>query len=90
VVRKGVTDTGRKLYTDSTPIEDKMKIIMEHLLETQVPFSKSQMSRLYYAAKGLPDPKGNVYDIENELPGLLGWRLIEIDPIKGLGLNYKI
>ena len=87
VVRDGVTDTGRKLYTDSTPIEDKMKIIMEHLLETQVPFSKSQMSRLYYAAKGLPDPKGNVYDLENELPGLLGWRLIEIDPVKGLGFK---
>jgi hypothetical protein len=87
VVRKGVTDTGRKLYTDSTPIEDKMRIIMEHLLETQVPFSKSQMSRLYYAAKGIPDPKGNVYDIENELPGLLGWRLIEIDPVKGLGFK---
>jgi len=53
-------------------IEDKMRIIMEHLLETQVPFSKSQMSRLYYAAKGIPDPKGNVYDIEKELPGIIG------------------
>src|SRR5210317_731704 len=87
VVRGGVTDSGKKVYTDSTPIEDKMKIIMEHLLETQVPFSKSQMSRLYYAAKGIPDPKGNVYDLENELPGLLGWRLIEIDPVKGLGFK---
>jgi len=88
VVRGGVTKEGKKLYTEEgTPIEDKMRIIMEHLLETQVPFSKSQMSRLYYAAKGLPDPSGNVYDIEKELPGLLGWRLIEIDPIKGLGFK---
>jgi hypothetical protein len=61
---------------------------MEHLLETQVPFSKSQLSRIYYAAKGLPDPKGNIYDLENELPGLLGWRLIKINPVKGL--NFKI
>ena len=88
VVRGGVTKEGKKLYTEEgTPIEDKMRIIMEHLLETQVPFSKSQMSRLYYAAKGIPDPSGNVYDIEKELPGLLGWRLIEIDPIKGLGFK---
>jgi hypothetical protein len=88
VMRDGETDTGRKLYTEETPIEDKAKIIMEHLLETQVPFSKSQLSRIYYAAKGLPDPKGNIYDLENELPGLLGWRLIKIDPIKGL--EFKI
>ena len=88
IIRDGVTDTGRKLYTDSTPIPDKVKIIMEHLLKTQVPFSKSQLSRIYYASKGLPDPKGNVYDIEKELPGLLGWRLIKIDPIKGL--EFKI
>jgi hypothetical protein len=46
------------------------------------------LSRIYYAAKGLPDPKGNIYDIEKELPGLLGWRLIEINPVKGL--EYKI
>ena len=88
IIRDGVTDTGRKLYTDSTPIPDKVRITMEHLLKTQVPFSKSQLSRIYYASKGLPDPKGNVYDIEKELPGLLGWRLIKIDPIKGL--EFKI
>jgi hypothetical protein len=87
VARGGVTREGKKLYTDNTPIEDQARIIMEHLLETQIPFSKSQMSRLYYAAKGIPDPKGNVYDIEKELPGLLGWRLIEIDPVKGLGFK---
>ncbi len=88
VARGGVTDTGKKLYTKETPVPDKARIIMEHLLETQVPFSKSQLSRIYYAARGLPDPKGEIYDLEKELPGLLGWRLIKIDPIKGL--NFKI
>ena len=87
VIRGGVTDTGKKLYTDATPVPDKMRIIMEHLLETQIPFSKSQLSRIYYAAKGLPDPKGNIFDLEKELPGLLGWRLIEINPVKGLGFK---
>jgi hypothetical protein len=61
---------------------------MEHIIETQIPFSKAQLSRIYYAAKGIPDPKGNVYEIEKELPGLLGWRLIKIDPVKGL--DFKI
>jgi hypothetical protein len=86
--RNGVTDTGKELYTKSTPWPDRTRIILEHLLKTQVPFSKSQLSRIYYAAKGLPDPKGNTYDLENELPGLLGWRLQEIDPVKGL--TFKI
>jgi hypothetical protein len=88
IVREGVTREGKKLYTDQTPVPDKVKIAIEHIVETQVPFSKAQLSRIYYAAKGIPDPKGNVYEIEKELPGLLGWRLNKIDPVKGL--DFKI
>jgi len=88
IVREGVTREGKKLYTDQTPIPDKVRIALEHIVETQMPLSKSQLSRIYYAAKGIPDPKGNVYEIEKELPGLLGWRLIKIDPVKGL--DFKI
>jgi len=88
-IRDGETDTGKKLYTDSTPFPDKVRLIMEHLVETQIPFSKSQMTRLFYALRELPVPDtGEEYDIEKELPGLLGWRLIKIDPVKGL--NFKI
>jgi len=87
ISRNGVTKEGKKLYTDSTPVPDKVRIALEHIIDTQIPFSKSQLSRIYYAAQGLPDPKGNIYDIEKELPGLLGWRLIKIDPVKGLGFK---
>jgi hypothetical protein len=87
-MRGGVTREGKKLYTEQTPIPDKVRIAMEHITETQIPFSKNQLSRIYYAAKGIPDPKGNVYEIEKELPGLLGWRLNKIDPVKGL--DFKI
>jgi len=77
------------LYTDQTPIEDKIKIITKHIIDTQIPLSKSQLTRLYYAYTGLPAAKsGQTYDIEKELPGLLGWRLIKIDPIRGL--DFKI
>jgi hypothetical protein len=92
IIRKGVTKTGSKLYTEATPIDDKVRIAMKHILNTQIPLSKSQLSRIYYAAKGLPDPKGVEYDLEKELPGLLGWRLQKIDPIRGLGFritNYN-
>ena len=89
IIRDGVTDTGRKLYTDATPIDDKVRIAMKHILNTQIPLSKSQISRIYYAAKGIPDPKGGQeYDLRKELPGLMGWRQIKIDPIRGL--NFRI
>ena len=70
IIRDGVTDTGRKLYTDATPIDDQVRIAMKHILNTQIPLSKSQLSRIYYAAKGIPDPRGQEYDLEKELPGL--------------------
>ena len=88
VMRGGETREGRKLYTEGTPFPDQVRIAAKHILKTQIPFSQSQISRIFYATKGLPDPKGNVYNLENEIPGLFGWRLIEIDPIKGL--SFKI
>ena len=88
VMRGGETREGRKLYTEGTPLYDQVMIASKHILKTQIPFSQSQMSRIYYATKGLPDPKGNTFDIENELPGIFGWRLIEIDPVKSL--SFKI
>jgi hypothetical protein len=52
IIRGGITDTGKKLYTDATPIDDQVRIAMKHILNTQIPLSKSQLSRIYYAAKG--------------------------------------
>jgi len=88
-VREGQTREGKRLYTEQTPIEDKIKIITKHILDTQIPLSKSQLTRLYYAYTGLPAAKsGQTYELEKELPGLLGWRLIKIDPLRGL--DFKI
>jgi len=88
LMREGETREGRKLYTEGTPFPDQVRIATKHILKTQIPFSQSQLSRIYYATKGLPDKKGNTFDIENELPGIFGWRLIEINPLKGL--SFKI
>ncbi len=87
IVRGGVTDTGRKLWTEQTPWYDQVRIAGEHVLKTQVPFSQSQMARIWYASQGLPDPRGNLYQLEKELQGLYGWRQIKIDPVKSLGFK---
>jgi hypothetical protein len=38
IIRGGVTREGKKLYTESTPIEDKARIALEHIINTQIPF----------------------------------------------------
>jgi len=88
IVRGGVTDTGRKLWTDQTPWYDQVRIAGEHVLKTQVPFSQSQMARIWYASQQEPDKRGNLYELEKELQGLYGWRQIKIDPVKSL--SFKI
>jgi hypothetical protein len=88
LLRGGVTREGTKLYTDATPLVDRINIISRHILKTQMPFSQSQVSRIYYSMRGLPTPTGTTNELANELPGLLGWRLIEINPVRGL--NFKI
>ena len=88
IVRGGVTDTGRKLWTDQTPWYDQVKIAGEHVLKTQIPFSQSQMARIWYASQQTPDERGNLYELEKELQGLYGWRQIKIDPVKSL--SFKI
>ena len=88
ITRGGITDTGRKLWTDQTPWDDQVRIALKHVTKTQIPFSQSQLARIWYASKGIPDPKGNLYDLEKELQGLYGWRQIKIDPVKGL--SFKI
>ena len=88
LVREGVTREGKKLYTDSTPVADKIQIAIKHITKTQIPFSKAQFERLYYAARDLPDPRTGIrYEVEKELPGLIGWRLREIDPIRSIGFK---
>ena len=88
IVRGGVTDTGKKLWTDQTPWYDQVRIAGEHVLKTQLPFSQSQMLRIWNASQETPDKRGNLYELEKELQGLYGWRQIKIDPVKSL--SFKI
>ena len=46
------------------------------------------MERLRLAGFDLPGPRGEKYELKDELAGLYGMRPIKVDPIKSL--NYKI
>jgi len=87
IARGGVTREGKKLYTEQTPDGDKAKIIIEHLSEALMPFSKNQVVRLYRSALDKADERGNRFELPDELAGFAGFRAVPIDPIKSMGFE---
>ena len=88
LARGGVTREGRRLYTDQTPEGDKAEIIIKHLSEALMPFSKNQVVRLYQSALDKADKRGEKFELPDELLGFAGFRAVPIDPLKALG--YEI
>ena len=85
-VRNGRTDDGRLLYTDQTPVGDKLAIQFLHLGEALAP-SYKQFQRIGQAAFGTPTKRGDELDIGPELAGFMGLRPIKIDPLKSWDLK---
>jgi len=92
--RGGVDANGRRIYdlqVDS--IGDAMSKSISHLVETQIPLNWNQMKRLGLSilpkdSVGRFDPRGNEFELGNELSGIAGMRKVKIDPNKGI--TYKI
>ena len=85
-VRNGRTDDGRLLYTDQTPVGDKLAIQFLHLGEALAP-SYRQFQRLGQAAFGVPTKRGDELNIGPELAGFMGLRPIKIDPLQSMGFK---
>ena len=86
-IRGGRTSEGRPLYTEQTPLGDKLAIQFMHLGNALAP-SYKQFQRIGQASFGIPDKRGEVLDIGPELAGLMGFRPIKIDPLDAM--NFKI
>ena len=89
IARGGVTREGGRLYTEQTPEGDKMKIIIDHLSEAMMPFSKQQLVRLYQAALDKADKRGQTFELPDELGGLAGFRAIKVDPLRNMGFEIS-
>tara|TARA_E500000331_G_scaffold236656_1_gene226959 strand:- start:9052 stop:13101 length:4050 start_codon:yes stop_codon:yes gene_type:complete len=90
-VRGGITQDGRRLYTDQTSAGDKAAIRFMHLGQALAP-SYKQFQRIGQAAFGTPDKRGEILDIGPELAGFMGLRAIKVDPLKSMGfkiVNYQ-
>tara|TARA_B100001564_G_scaffold139241_2_gene116867 strand:+ start:5174 stop:10627 length:5454 start_codon:yes stop_codon:yes gene_type:complete len=95
VMRGGRTREGNRLYTDQTPIGEKFSRALAHVIKTQMPGSIEQFKRLDRAfepidviTKGKFDKYGQDFEIGNELQGFLGFRAVEIDPVRAM--KFKI
>jgi len=89
VTRGGRTSEGRQIfdYENDTAGEIAYKYIKYAMTEL-APLSAKQFSRLTDAALDQPGPRGEKYDVSDELAGFYGLRPIKVDALKSL--NFKI
>ena len=88
VSRGGRTKEGRRLYTDQTPVGDKVKIRFLHLGEALVP-SYKQGLRLIQATTETPTSRGELLDVGPEIAGFMGLRAIKVDPLQSMGFKIS-
>ena len=94
--RGGRTRSGSRIYNDLDTPGDKAMAIMKHLVEAQMPFSTSQINRIFKAGlkeidvieKGKFDKYGQTFELSDEMAGLVGFRAVQLNPERSL--NFKI
>ena len=79
VAREGRTRDGVQLYTENTPRNERYDRMLKHVVESQLPQYK-QFIRVIDSVTGKPDRNGDVMEIDKQLAGVFGFRLIEIKP----------
>ena len=87
VARRGRTKEGVVLYTEDTPRNERYDRMLKHVVESQLPQYK-QFIRVFDSATGKPDRDGDVMEIDKQLAGLFGFRLIPVKP--DVALDYAI
>ena len=87
-IRKGVTADGRRLWNEDAPWGEQLYAATKYALTEVAPLSLKQFERLRLAYQELPGPRGEKYELPDEVAGFYGLRAIKMDPINSL--NYKI
>ena len=88
IIRNGRTADGRELWNDRAPWGEKIAKAAKYAFIEVAPLSYKQSDRLVRAMAELPGKRGEKYEVDKELAGLVGLRPIPLNPIKSL--NYKI
>ena len=89
VIRGGRTPEGRQIFDyENDSAGEIFKKYMTYAITELAPLSQKQFSRLTDAVLDQPGPRGEKYDVEDELAGFYGLRPIKVDALKSL--NFKI
>ena len=86
--RGGRTLEGRRLWTDETPWGDSFVAAIKHLGATVVPGSLPAMGRMRDALTETVDEYGRSYEFGDELLGVAGMRVVDVDPARSM--KFKI
>ena len=89
VMRGGLTREGFKVWNKEDEIGTKMSKGMFHLIQAQAPLNWKQLERINLSMKPKDDidrldERGRGYELGNELAGIAGLRVIDIEPEKGM------
>ena len=84
-IRRGIGRGGRRVWSEEDDFGVKAVKGIGHIAKSLAPGSISQFKRLERASRGLADKKyGQTFNLQDELPGLAGFRSIQSDPERSL------
>jgi len=89
VMRGGVTREGFKVWNKEDPPGKKISLGISHLIAAQAPLNWKQLQRIGLSMKpindkGRIDDRGRQYELGNELMGIAGMRVVDVEPEKGI------
>jgi len=87
-VRNGVTKTGARIWNPEMDNSDKIIKSLEYFVGQIAPGSYKQSQRLITAIEGQPGPRGEKYEVSDEVAGFYGLRQIKLEPLKKM--DFKI
>jgi hypothetical protein len=87
VTRGGVTKDGRKLWNPQMDNPDKVIAALEYFVGAVSPGSYKQSVRLKTSIEGEPGPRGEKYEIADEVAGFYGLRQIKLEPLKKMAFK---
>jgi hypothetical protein len=82
--RRGIGRGGKPVWSEEDDPFVKIGKGIAHVAESFTPGSLSQLKRLSQTAVGKSDQYGKTFELQDELPGLFGFRSIQSDPERGL------
>jgi DNA-binding transcriptional regulator YhcF (GntR family) len=88
VTRNGITPDGRRLWNPQMDAPDKVIAALKYFIEQTAPGSYKQSVRLKQSITGEPGPRGEKYEVDDEIAGFYGLRQIKLDPLKKM--DFKL